>query len=259
MKCLMKYNEKSVRETSVRSVYVKNIVLLCVLCFLFCSCGPNVRYIKRVQSLEEGVSNPTTIDEIKTAIKKYEDRVEDIIAAEQQTGIWWKILATRYMDNHMYGEALNAFQKATVYYPANQNLYYYIGVCAGYLAKSELTVDANGENCRRAEYLKLSEAGYLRAIELEPRYARALYGIGVLYTFDLNKPEKAVPYLEKLLTIETRHTEGMFVLARAYYMNYEFQLAVDMYDRIIQTTTSEKSKADAEANKKVVLDAMYSK
>ena len=153
----------------------------------------------------------------------------------------------------------NDISKYTVYYPANQNLYYYIGVCAGYLAKSELTVDANGENSRRAEYLKLSEAGYLRAIELEPRYARALYGIGVLYTFDLNKPEKAVPYLEKLLTIETRHTEGMFVLARAYYMNYEFQLAVDMYDRIIQTTTSEKSKADAEANKKVVLDAMYSK
>ena len=86
-----------------------------------------------------------------------------------------------------------------------------------------------------------------------------MYGIGVLYTFDLNKPEKAVPYLEKLLTIETRHTEGMFVLARAYSMNYEFQLAVDMYDRIIQTTTSDKSKADAEANKKVVLDAMYSK
>ena len=158
MKCLMKYNEKSVMETSVSSGYVKNILLLCVLCFLFCSCGPNVRYIKRVQSLEEGVSNPTTIDEIKTAIKKYEDRVEDIIAAEQQTGIWWKILATRYMDNHMYGEALNAFQKATVYYPANQNLYYYIGVCAGYLAKSELTVDANGENSRRAEYLRISEA-----------------------------------------------------------------------------------------------------
>ena len=100
---------------------------------LFVSCGPNVNYIKRVQSLEENVSSPTTIDELKDAIKKYEDRVEDIIQAEAQTGIWWKILATRYMDKNMYGEALEAFRKAVAYYPANQNLYYWIGVCAGYM------------------------------------------------------------------------------------------------------------------------------
>ena len=49
----------------------------------------------------------------------------------------------------------------------------------------------------------------------------------------------------------------MFVLARAYYVNYEFQLAIDMYDRIIATTSSEQIKAEAEANKKIVMDIMY--
>ena len=63
---------------------------LFVLCAcLFVSCGPNVNYIKRVQSLEENVSSPTTVDELTDAIKKYEDRVEDIMKAEAQTGIWW--------------------------------------------------------------------------------------------------------------------------------------------------------------------------
>ncbi len=238
----------------------QGVVVLCLLPVLMTvvSCGgPNVNYIKRVQSLEEGVQSPTTIDELKDAIKKYEDRVEDVIAAETQTGIWWKILATRYMDNKMYGEALNAFQHAILYYPANQNLYYYIGVCAGYMAKAELDYSATADHSKKQNYLKLAEEGYKRAVELEPRYARALYGLGVLYTFEMDKSAEAIPILEKLLTIETRHTEGMFVLARAYYMNYEFQLAVDMYDRIIATTTSEQSKADAEANKKVVLSAMY--
>lgn len=236
-----------------------SLVALCALVLLgsLVSCGPNVNYIKRVQSLEEGVQNPTTIDELKTAIKKYGDRVEDIIAADAQSGIWWKILATRYMDNKMYGEALDAFQRAIAFYPANQNLYYYVGVCAGYMAKAELDYTATGDHSKKYHYLKLSEEGYLRAIELEPRYARALYGLGVLYTFELDKSAEAIPILEKLLTIETRHTEGMFVLARAYYMNYDFQLAVDMYDRILATTTSEQYKADAEANKKVVLQAMY--
>ncbi|MCQ2982497.1 MAG: hypothetical protein MJ178_07065 [Treponemataceae bacterium] len=242
-------------ESLVKTV----LVALCALVLLgsLVSCGPNVNYIKRVQSLEEGVQNPTTIDELKDAIKKYGDRVEDIIAADAQSGIWWKILATRYMDNKMYGEALDAFQRAIAFYPANQNLYYYVGVCAGYMAKAELDYTATGDHSKKYNYLKLSEEGYKRAIELEPRYARALYGLGVLYTFELDKSAEAIPILEKLLTIETRHTEGMFVLARAYYMNYEFQLAVDMYDRILSTTTSDQYKADAEANKKVVLQAMY--
>jgi hypothetical protein len=59
------------------------------------------------------------------------------------------------------------------------------------------------------------------------------------------------------LTIETKDVDAMFVLARAYYVNYEFQLAIDMYDRIIATTASEETKANAEANKKIVLDVMY--
>lgn len=232
------------------------LLMLAVL-FTFVSCGQNVSYIKRVQSLEENVSSPTTIDELEDAIKKYEDRVEDIIQADAQTGIWWKILGTRYMDKNMYAKALGAFQSALKYYPANQNLYYYTGVCAGYMAESELDFEATGTNTKRKEYLALAESAYKRAIELEPGYARALYGLGVLYAFELDEPEKAIPLLEKLLTIDTKHVDGMFVLARAYYMSYEFQQAVDMYDRIISVSTSETSRAEAEANKKVVLNVMY--
>jgi len=231
--------------------------LFLITAFLFVSCGPNVNYIKRVQSLEENVSSPTTIDELKDAIKKYEDRVEDIIQAESQTGIWWKILATRYMDKAMYGEALEAFRNAVAYYPANQNLYYWIGVCAGYMSKSSLDFDATGENPKKKEYLALSESSYKRALELEPSNARVLYGLGVLYVFELDQCEKAIPLLEKLLTIDTKNIDGMLTLARAYYCEYEFQKAVDMYDDIIKYSSSEETKAEAEANKKVVLNALY--
>ncbi|MCR4939128.1 MAG: tetratricopeptide repeat protein [Treponemataceae bacterium] len=232
---------------------------LSVLCaFLFVSCGPNVNYIKRVQSLEEDVSSPTTIDELKEAIQKYEERVEDIIQADAQTGIWWKILATRYMDKEMYGEALDAFRNAVSYYPANQNLYYWIGVCAGYMSKASLDFDATGTNSKQTEYLSLSESAYKRALELEPTYARALYGLGVLYTFELDQSDKAIPLLQKLLTIDTKNIDGMFVLARAYYMNYDFQAAIDMYDEIIRVSSSDASRAEAETNKKVVLNALYS-
>ncbi len=210
-----------------------------------------------MQAVEEGVSNPQTEEEIAEAIKKYQKRVEDIIAAENQIGIWYKILGVRYLDNGMYEKALEAFKSAAEYHTDNQNLYYYIGVCAGHMANAELEYPGGGAEKMRNAYLALAESAYLRALELEPRYVRSLYGLSVLYTFELNKADEAVPLLERLLTIDTKHVDAMFVLARAYYMVYEHQAAADMYDRILHTTKNQAKRAKAEENKKKVLDDLY--
>jgi len=228
--------------------------------FILCGCGKNSKSIIRLQKMEEGVTtSPTTVEELQEAIKKYQDRVLDIQIANAQIGIWYKMLATRYLDQKMYGEALKTFQKAIEYYPANQNLYYYIGLCAGYMAHASLDYNATGSTSQKFNYLKLAESAYQRALELEPRYARALYGIGVLYVFELDQCEKAIPHLEKLLTIEKQNTDAMFILARAYYVTYEFDKAAELYDKIISLTKSDAKKAEAEANKKIVLDAAYGK
>ena len=210
-----------------------------------------------MQRLEEVVQNPTTIEELEEAIEKYQKRVQDIQLAQTQTGVWYKILGTRYLDNKMYGEALKCFQSALEYYPNNQNIYYYVGVCASYMSHAALDFEARGTSEKKKNYLNLAETSFLRALEIEPRYARALYSLSVLYVYELDESEKAIPYLEKLLTIEKKHIDGMFVLARAYYVNYEFDKAVKMYDKIIENTKSQEKKQDAENNKKIVLDSAY--
>ena len=240
---------------------MKKIVFALTAIFVFAlfSCTKSNKTIIRMQHIEEGVSNPTTIEELKDAISKYEERVADIQLANGQIGIWHKILATRYLDKKMYGEALKSFQKALEYYPDNQNLYYYVGLCAGYMSHAYMDFDADGYSEKRDNYLKLGESAYLRAIDIEPRYARALYGLAVLYVFELGEEEKAIPHLEKLLTIETKNIEAMFVLARAYYMSYDFEKAVQMYDKIISLTKSPERKAEAEANREVAQNAAFSK
>lgn len=237
---------------------MKKIVFFILTClFLFSSCGVSNKRIIRMQKMEEGVGSPTTIEELKNAIEKYDARIADLQLSQTQVGIWYKILGTRYLDNKMYGEALKAFQSALQYYPDNQNLYYYVGICAGYMSHTALDYNATGNMEQKYNYLKLAETAYLRAIEIEPRYSRALYALSVLYVYELDEPAKAIPYLEKVLDIEKKHTDAMFILARAYYSTYEFDKAIEMYDKIISVTTSDKKKADAEANKKIVLDASY--
>ncbi len=235
---------------------IKSILLTAALSILLVSCGGvSNKTIIRHQKLEEGVESPTTIEELKDAIKKYQERVADVQLAQSQVGIWYKILGTRYLDNKMYGEALKCFQEALTYYPDNQNLYYYVGVCAGDMAHAALDDNASGTNEVKYNYLKLAEEAYLRAIAIEDRYVRALYGLGVLYVFELDEPEKAIPYLDKAISIDTKTLDTMFVLARAYYSSYEFDKAVAMYDKIIETTKSEDTKKTAEENKKIALDA----
>ena len=150
-----------------------------------------------------------------------------------RVGIWYKILATRYLDNKMYAKALENFRIATQYYPDNQNLYYYVGLCAGYISKSALDYELTGTDRARQAYLDLSESAYKRAIELEPRYFRALYGLGVLYVFERDEPEKAIPLLETAIDVEKRNTDAMFILARAYYSSGRYEEAVALYDRIL--------------------------
>lgn len=246
------------KKSSVNSVRLSFLVFL-LTSLLLCGCSTkSSKTIIRLQKMEENVGSPTTEQELKEAIKKYQNRVTDIQLANSQIGIWYKMLATRYLDAKMYGEALKTFQTALQYYPANQNLYYYVGVCAGYMAKASLDFEATGgTSAERFNYLKLAESAYLRAIELEPRYVRSLYGLGVLYVFELDQCQKAIPHLETALSVETKNTDIMFVLARAYYVEGRYDEAVNLYDRIISLTKSEAKKKNAEENKKIVLDASY--
>lgn len=231
---------------------------LSLMALTFTSCGPSYKTVKRMQKLEEGVDSPTTKEELKAAIDKYEQRAMDLVAAQAQEGVWYKILGIRYLDEKMYGKALEAFQNALLYYPNNANLYYYVGVCAGYMANEALDFEAKGiteSQEKRMNYLKLSESAYLQAISIDPKYYRALYGIGVLYTFELEENEKAIPYLEDFLAVQTKDVNAMFVLARAYYSCAEYDKAISLYDKIISLNPDANRAEEAQKNKKVILDA----
>lgn len=236
------------------------VVFALVVASIFCSCKTSGKDIlkKRIQRMEESSSNPVSIEEIEAAIEEFSNEADEVTTKNAQVGMWHKVLGLKYLDKKMYGKALDCFQTALTYYPDNANLYYYVGNCAGYLGNSALDYEATGSYEKMENYYDLSEKAYLRALSIDDRYAYALYGIGVLYVYQLGQPEDAIPHLEKLLTIDTKNVDGMFVLANAYYLTRNYDKSADMFDKIIATTKSEKTKQAAEENKKKVLDEAYS-
>ena len=191
------------------------------------------------------------IEEIKQGIRKYERIVEQKVEATSQIGIYYKMLAVQLMRGGMYQEAFKNLKEALAIHTDNPILYYLSGVCAARISKAQVEVE------EKKLWLERSESLYRRAIELDPIYSDALYGLSVLLIFELNRGIEAEILLKTLLSRETKHIEAMFLLGNVCYSLGRLEEAIEIYDKISRTTTVEEKKREALANKKRIEDELY--
>jgi tetratricopeptide (TPR) repeat protein len=234
------------------------VLVIASLVFLVARDGGrnNRELARRIAELSPRGGPPETIEGLRRAIALYEDQIEKNVREGAQTGVYWKILAIRLADRDMHYDALVALEKAIRFNAQDPVLYNLTGVSAGVVAKSIVGFSANAEK-EREQYFKLAESSYLRAIELDSTYTKPMYGLGVLYVFELGRPGEAIPYLEQNLRLYSSDIPAMFVLARAYAMTGSFQQAIDLYDRIISRTRDQKTKEEALRNIEIIQRAIY--
>ena len=216
----------------------------------------NRELARRIAELSPRGGPPETIEGLRKAIALYEDQIERNVKEGAQTGVYWKILAIRLADRNMHNDALAAFERAIYFNSSDPVIYNLTGVSAGVVAKSIVGFSANAEK-EREHFYNLCESAYLRAIELDGTYTKPMYGLGVLYTFELNRPADAIPYLERYLEIFSSDIPAMFVLARAYVMTDNFIKAVGLYEKIIARTKDKNIRAQAMDNIDVIQRLLY--
>ncbi|MDR1240069.1 MAG: tetratricopeptide repeat protein [Treponema sp.] len=214
---------------------------------------------KRIAELSPRGAPPETIEGLRAAIAAYEDQIELNVKEGAQTGVYWKILATRLADRSMHRDALEALEKAIAYNAEDPALFYLTGLSAAIVAASALDFpgSSGAPGAERNKYFALAESAYLQAIRLEPDYARPRYGLGILYVFELDRPAEAIPHLARYLELMSTDINAMFALARAYYVTGNNAAAVELYDRIISRTKDQTQKAEAQKNKETVLGQLY--
>ncbi|MDR0465542.1 MAG: tetratricopeptide repeat protein [Treponema sp.] len=210
----------------------------------------------RIAQISPRGGPPETIDGLRKAIALYEDQIERNVREGAQTGVYWKILATRLADRNMHNDALSALERAIYFNSEDAFLYYLTGVSASFVAKSIVGFSANDVN-ERERYFNLSERAYLRALEIDITYTRPMYALGVLYVFELERPQDAITYLDRYLLIQTSDYQAMFVLARAHFMLENFTQAIDIYDRIINRTKNMSEKDEALNNRDYIQGIIY--
>jgi tetratricopeptide (TPR) repeat protein len=214
----------------------------------------NKELAKRIAELSPRGGPPETIDGLRQAIAIYENQIERNVREGAQTGIYWKILAIRLADKGLDSDALDALERAIYYNSEEPILFYLTGVSAAKVAQKKIGFTANDRE-EKERYYQLSENAYLRALELDATYTKAMYGLAVLYAFELDRPQDAVVQLDRYLQIQKSDINAMFILARSYYMMRSFSSAIEVYERIVSRTKDQKIKEEAFKNMDIVRES----
>jgi tetratricopeptide (TPR) repeat protein len=202
-------------------------------------------------------SVPQTIEDLKRAITAYEKLQIQHVKDAAQTGVYWKILSSRFQDKQMYFEAVEALKHAIDIMPNDETLHYLLGLNAAYAAKSAYDYEGEGVmGDRSRSYFDLAETAYLRSIELEPVYNQARFALAVLYIYELNRPEEGIPQIVGYMENRSGDADAMCMMARAFYMLGRYREAVDWYDRGIPFIKNKEQKVEAEENRRYILGLM---
>jgi tetratricopeptide (TPR) repeat protein len=219
-------------------------------------CNPTRKaYLDRLSALEKGpsgVASSQSVAELKAGIARYQAEVERQVKAAKNLGVYYKMLALKYLDANMYGLALENLGKAIEIYPENPQLFYYCAVANARMAKAEVI-----DSAAAAGGLSRAEAYYRRAVFLDPGYVNALYGLAVLYALELGRPAEAEPLLQAILSREKKNIDALALLARVRYAAGRLEEAAELYQRIADTTTAGRLKSQALENKRAIEEELY--
>ena len=233
------------------------IILVTVIVYRNALNKPHRDLAKRIAELSpRGGRLPETIDGLRQAIALYEAQIELNVKEGAQTGTYWKILAVRLADKGMHRDALIALEHALYYNPSDPTLLFLTGESAAIVAANALQFSVSS-NSEREHFYQLAESAYLRALEQDAAYAKPMLGLGMLYTFDLDRPAEAIPYLERYLNMLSNNVTAMFVVARAYYMIEKYDEALALYERILNRSKDPSVRAQAQNNIEIIRDLIY--
>jgi tetratricopeptide (TPR) repeat protein len=228
---------------------VKFLVSIAALLLLLGSCEEQDNRLSRLIQMEDPDTppGPERIAQLENVVDEYEDAVSDQVQLISRQADAMKFLAQAYLQQQLYGPALETLQEVLVIQPQNQTLHQLAGAAAGFVGKSQ------PDGATQTEYYRIAEYHYERAIALDPRFINARYGLAVLYVFELNEPIKALPHLDAVLGINDTHVPSLFVLARAHVQLGDIDEAINAYDRIIQGAADEQDRERARRNRQLLL------
>lgn len=184
-------------------------------------------------------ASEATIEELEEDVAALRETVDDHFEAMRDLRSAHRALGMRYLEEEMYGAAVEQFEAAAEIDSGNATIYYYTGVAAGNHAGGALDEE------ERSARLEQAERAYLRALELRSRYPAAAYGLAILYAYELDRPDEARTYVDRVLDWRGQDSRARAVSAYIYAAQGRIDEALREYDRVIEETDDEEFREEA--------------
>lgn len=227
----------------------KILLLFMVSALLGCTGEKTKNLANQIYETEDkrDLNKEKRIKEITRDIKRAEDDLNDALESYKKIGNYHRVLGVKLMHYKMFLKAYDHFSIAIEYYPASEMLLYYRGVAAGQYAISQ-----DREDIKR-DYLNRSRISHEQALKLNPRFAKSLYALSILYVYEFDRPFDAKPLLDDLLDVSSRNFDAMLLRALLYERDGKFNAAVDLYDKVLKQSKKQSHQIGAESNRERVL------
>lgn len=132
-----------------------------------------------VPAIQSGSGSPTD----------YTQRIaqaEKIVAQDPKNLNAWISLGNDYFDTEQAQKSINAYGKALEIDPNNPNI-----------------LTDQGVMFKKIGWYDKALANFEKASKIDPNHLQSLYNAGIVYAVDLKQPEKAVPFWNRYLKIDS--------------------------------------------------------
>ena len=113
-------------------------------------------------------------------------QAEKVVAKDPKNLNAWISLGNDYFDTEQSQKAINAYNKALEIEPNNPNV-----------------LTDQGVMYKKIGWYDKALANFEKASKIDPDHLQSLYNAGIVYAVDLKQPEKAVPYWNKYLKLDS--------------------------------------------------------
>ena len=100
----------------------------------------------------------------------------------------------------------------------------------GSFPKSPTPTFCSGEAYINGTWMEQAISHFQKAVELNPRYARAVYALAAVYKF-IGDHEKAKTFLHQVLALDANHVRALLDLGELLGMEREYEKAVALLER----------------------------
>jgi tetratricopeptide (TPR) repeat protein len=119
-------------------------------------------------------------------------QAEKIVAQDPKNLNAWISLGNDYFDTEQTQKAINAYGKVLEIEPNNPNV-----------------LTDQGVMFRKIGWYDKALANFEKANKIDPNHLQSLYNTGIVYSVDLKQPEKAIPFWNRFLQIDSSSQTAM--------------------------------------------------